>query len=69
MYAHPARNSLTPATLLTRYIQALLFDVRSLDMLAFAGMSLLMLAVAFFASYLPAMRASRVNPVIALRAE
>jgi predicted permease len=54
---------------LTTYIQALLFGVERLDVTAFAGMSLVMLAAALFASYIPARRASRVNPVIALRSE
>ena len=54
---------------LTRYIQTLLFDVQRLDLTAFAGMSAVMLAVALIASYIPAHRASRVDPVIALRAE
>jgi putative ABC transport system permease protein len=54
---------------LTRYIQTLLFDVQRLDATAFAGMSVVMLAVAMLASYLPARRASRVDPVIALRTE
>jgi ABC-type antimicrobial peptide transport system permease subunit len=54
---------------LTRYIQALLFDVGRFDFTAFAGMSAVMLLVALLASYVPAWRASRVNPVIALRAE
>jgi predicted permease len=54
---------------LTRYIQTLLFDVERLDVTAFAGMSAVMLAVALLASYIPARRASRVDPVVALRAE
>jgi putative ABC transport system permease protein len=54
---------------LTTYIQTLLFDVGRLDALAFAGMSAVMLLVALLASYVPALRASRVDPVIALRAE
>ena len=54
---------------LTRYIQTLLFDVERLDVAAFAGMSAVMLAVALLASYIPARRASRVDPVVALRAE
>jgi ABC-type antimicrobial peptide transport system permease subunit len=57
------------ATLLTRYIQTLLFGVGRLDVTAFAGMSVVMLAVAMLASYVPARRASRVDPVIALRTE
>ena len=54
---------------LTRYIQTLLFGVERLDVTAFAGMSAVMLAVALLASYIPARRASRVDPVIALRGE
>ena len=54
---------------LTRYIQTLLFGVERLDVMAFAGMSAVMLLVALFASYIPARRASRVDPVIALRSE
>ena len=54
---------------LTTYIQTLLFDVPRLDVIAFAGMSAVMLAVALLASYIPALRASRVDPVIALRNE
>ena len=54
---------------LTTYIQTLLFNVGRLDVPAFAGMSAVMLAVALLASYLPALRASRVDPVVALRAE
>ncbi len=54
---------------LTRYIQTLLFGVGRFDVTAFAGMSVVMLAVAILASYIPARRASRVDPVIALRAE
>ena len=57
------------AVALTRYVQTLLFGVGSLDLMAFAGMSLVMLAVAFIASYLPARRASRVDPLVALRSE
>lgn len=52
---------------LTTYVQTLLFDVQRLDVTAFAGMSAVMLAVALFASYVPARRASRVDPVVALR--
>ena len=57
------------ALVLTTYIETLLFNVGRLDMLAFAGMSAVMLAVALLASYVPALRASRVDPVVALRTE
>ena len=54
---------------LTTYVQTLLYGVERLDLTAFAGMSGVMLAVAFVASYLPARRASRVDPLVALRGE
>ena len=57
------------AVALTKYIQTLLFNVGRLDVTAFAGMSAVMFVVALLACYIPARRASRVDPVIALRAE
>ena len=54
---------------LTRYVTTLLFNVGPLDVTAFAGMSAVMFAVALLASYFPALRASRVAPAVALRAE
>jgi ABC-type lipoprotein release transport system permease subunit len=54
---------------LTRYVQTLLYGVERLDITAFAGMSAVMLAVALFASYIPARRASCVDPLVALRGE
>jgi len=57
------------ALALTRYVESLLFGVAPLDAASFAGMSGVMVAVALAASYLPARRASRVDPAISLRAE
>ena len=57
------------AAALTSYIQTLLFGVGRFDVAAFAGMSAVMVAVALLASYIPARRASRVDPTIALRTE
>jgi putative ABC transport system permease protein len=54
---------------LTKYIQTLLYGVGHLDIYTFAGTSVVMLAVALLASYLPARRASKVNPLNALRAD
>ena len=54
---------------LTTYINTLLFDVGRFDVPAFAGVSTLVLVVALLASYLPARRASRVDPIVALRTE
>ena len=57
------------AVVLTRSIQTLLFGVGRLDATAFAATSAVMLAVALLASYIPARRASRVDPLVALRNE
>ena len=54
---------------LTTFIQTLLFNVGRLDVVAFAGTSAVMFTVALLASYIPARRASRVDPAVALRAE
>jgi ABC-type antimicrobial peptide transport system permease subunit len=54
---------------LTASIQTLLFNVEPLDVTVFAGMSAVMLAAALLASYIPARRASRMDPVAALRSE
>lgn len=57
------------ALLLTRLLSSLLFGVSATDPLVLLAVSALLLAVALAASYLPARRASRVDPVIALRTE
>ncbi len=50
-----------------RVMSGLLFEVKAQDPAILAAVSVLLLAVAVFACYLPAYRASRVDPVVALR--
>lgn len=54
---------------LTPLLRNLLYEVKPADPVSFIVVSLLLLAVAFLASWLPARRAARVDPMIALRAE
>jgi putative ABC transport system permease protein len=57
------------AFLLTRLMEGLLFQVKPADPATFAAVSAVLAGVALLASYLPGLRATRVDPVIALRAE
>jgi ABC-type lipoprotein release transport system permease subunit len=52
-----------------RAIQGLLFEVQASDLATFASVLLLLAASAAAAGYLPARRASRLNPLDALRAD
>jgi predicted permease len=54
---------------LTRLLSGMLYDVRPLDPVVLGGVSLLLAAVALVASYLPARRATRIDPIAALRCE
>jgi predicted permease len=57
------------ALVLTRVMSAFLFGVGPMDPMTYAAVSGVLAAVALLATYLPARRASRVDPVVALRAD
>ena len=54
---------------ITRVIQSLLYDVTPTDPISFGGVAVFLAAIAVVASYLPARRATNVDPIIALRNE
>jgi putative ABC transport system permease protein len=54
---------------LTRLMKSLLYEVTATDPLTFAGVALIFLAVAVIACWVPALRATRVDPAVTLRCE
>ena len=55
------------ALLLTRFMTGMLFGVKALDPITYVGAALVLMAAAVVASWVPAWRASAVDPVVALR--
>jgi len=60
---------LAGAMAMARFVESLLFGVKPTDPATYAVTAAVLLATAAAASYLPARRATRVDPIVALRAE
>jgi putative ABC transport system permease protein len=60
---------LVGAVALTRFVRTMLFDVSPSDPITFGAISFMLAAVAFVACFIPARRATRVDPLVALREE
>ena len=57
------------AAALSRYLEGLLFGLTPLDLTTFVAVVVMFAVVAALASYVPARRATRVDPLVALRSE
>jgi putative ABC transport system permease protein len=62
-------GAIAVTALLSSFFSQLLFGIPATDPVTFAVLSVLLLGIAFLASYIPARRATRVDPMIALRYE
>jgi putative ABC transport system permease protein len=69
LVAAGAMIGITGGLIVTRVVRNLLYGVSAVDPATFIGMPLLLLLVALMASYLPARRATKIDPMIALRCE
>jgi putative ABC transport system permease protein len=64
-----AAAGLLLAAISARIVARQIYGISPLDPMTFGGVALLLVAVAMIASYIPALRAARVNPIVALRYE
>ena len=62
-------SGLVGAAIVTRFFKAMLFNVEPSDPMTFLSVSAILAGVALFACYIPARRATRVDPLVALREE
>lgn len=62
-------SGLMGAAIMTRVFRSMLFEVEPADPMTFVSVSVILAAVGFFACYIPSRRATRVDPLVALRAE
>jgi len=62
-------SGLVGAAIMTQFFQSMLFDVGPADPMTFLSVSAILAGVALFACYIPAKRATRVEPLVALREE
>ena len=69
MSAGGIAGGLLAAWLMRRFVDSLLFGVTAADTATYAGVALVLAAAALAASAVPALRATRVDPLTALRAE
>jgi len=60
---------LAASAALTRLLRSLLFGVSPIDPITYTSVSILLIAGAFTATYIPALRAMKVDPMEALRSE
>jgi putative ABC transport system permease protein len=60
---------LAAAFALSRALQSVLFEVKGIDLRIYIGVAALLFSATLLASWIPARRASRVDPIVALRTE